>query len=282
MTSNINGTQGSPVQPGQNPATNSSAPPNPATASSIQSMQPQNTVTIDANVLAHLLAQVQGAQTQTNNQTLTFPNGDVYVGEVLNGNPHGKGTLTYVPNNPRTLNRYIGSFVNGQLSGGQLQLNNGTVYEGEFTNDLLNGRGRMYRPDGSSYEGMFYQGNFHGKGVYRYKDGSTYSGDFVNGKSHGRGVEKEVDGDIYDGEFMNDKKHGNGVLTSILKGYTYTGQFYEGSAHGQGKKVSNKTRETWTGVFNQGKFWTGLHELGGSRQEYLNGQPQAPKDCNVM
>ena len=34
----------------------------------------------------------------TNIQTINYPNGDKYVGEVLNGKRHGQGTMTYLSN----------------------------------------------------------------------------------------------------------------------------------------------------------------------------------------
>jgi len=53
---------------------------------------------------------------------IVSPNGDVYVGEIVSGKPHGQGTLTY---------------PNGSIK-----------YEGEFKNDGYHGKGTFTFPDG--------------------------------------------------------------------------------------------------------------------------------------
>ena len=52
-----------------------------------------------------------------------------------------------------------------------MEWNNGERYEGEWKNDLKDGKGIHYFPNGERYEGEFKNGNAEGKGIYYYKDG---------------------------------------------------------------------------------------------------------------
>ena len=62
---------------------------------------------------------------------IVSPNGDVYVGEIVSGKPHGQGTITY---------------------------SNGTKYVGEFKDGVPNGQGTMTFSDESKHEGEYKNG----------------------------------------------------------------------------------------------------------------------------
>ena len=57
-------------------------------------------------------------------------------------------------------NVYIGNWVNGKSSGyGEYQhMPNGIKYKGQWVNDKQQGRGRENWPDGTKYDGEYYQG----------------------------------------------------------------------------------------------------------------------------
>jgi len=59
---------------------------------------------------------------------LVSPNGDVYVGEVMSGKPHGQGTLT-LPDG----RKYEGEFKDGKPWNGTLFVKNGNIF-GKFVN----------------------------------------------------------------------------------------------------------------------------------------------------
>jgi hypothetical protein len=59
---------------------------------------------------------------------LVSPNGDVYVGEVMSGEPHGQGTLTLSSGN-----KYEGEFKDGIPWNGTLFVKNGNIF-GKFVN----------------------------------------------------------------------------------------------------------------------------------------------------
>ena len=84
---------------------------------------------------------------------IVSPNGDVYVGEVMSGKPHGQGTRTFT---------------------------NGDKYVGEFKDGLQNGQGTFTFSDGRKYEGEWKDGRkWNGTG---YNKNGEIVVRFVNGK----------------------------------------------------------------------------------------------------
>jgi hypothetical protein len=93
-----------------------------------------------------------------------FANGDVYIGEVSNGLPTGRGQIKFV--------------------------NDGGIYDGEFRKGLPHGHGRMAatRPVPGTYEGEFYLGMKQGQGTVRWQ----FSSSGVAGKSSSSPSSKSV------------------------------------------------------------------------------------------
>ena len=85
-----------------------------------------------------------------------WPHGDSYIGDHVNGQPHGKGTFTYG--------------------------NNGGSYIGDFVNGKKEGQGFRIWPNGSRYEGPFLNGEQHGKGMFTDSMGMETESDWVSGK----------------------------------------------------------------------------------------------------
>ena len=88
----------------------------------------------------------------------------------------------------------------------------GSIYEGEYQDDLRHGKGRFLWSNGESYEGDYLKDERTGKGVYNWPDGSSYDGAYLAGKRHGLGIYKSADGTIYEGEWFDDLQHGHGTL----------------------------------------------------------------------
>ena len=86
---------------------------------------------------------------------IVSPNGNVYVGEIVSGKPHGQGTLT----SP-----------------------NGYKYEGEWKDGKPNGQGTETFPDGSKYVMEWKNGKHHGQGKYFFPDGRIGIGEFREGR----------------------------------------------------------------------------------------------------
>src|SRR5688572_4262412 len=82
-------------------------------------------------------------------QTLTYANGDVYVGETVNGKRQGEGVYTY---------------------------KDGRRYAGAWQDDKRQGQGTLAFPNGDKYIGEFAEGLFHGQGTYTLSNGQQYTG----------------------------------------------------------------------------------------------------------
>lgn len=62
---------------------------------------------------------------------------------------------------------------------GKMVLANGVKCEGEFSNNMMNGNGKLETTN-FTYEGTFVNGNLHGKGRIVYKSGEQFEGRFDN------------------------------------------------------------------------------------------------------
>ena len=98
-------------------------------------------------------------------EKINYANGDRYVGEILDGIPHGYGTYIFANGN-----KYVGNFKDGKSHG------YGT---------LTYGKGEW---EGEKYVGNFKDGNMHGYGTYIHANGSKYVGEHSLGERHGQGT----------------------------------------------------------------------------------------------
>ncbi|CAH8867854.1 unnamed protein product [Trichobilharzia szidati] len=136
-------------------------------------------------------------------------------------------------------------------------MKDGSVYEGDFTDGEISGKGRRYYPlSKSEYIGHFLLGERHGYGRMNYGNGCVYEGDWHHNSKHGQGKYISTDGSKYTGGFVNDKRSGAGCLwtsafvywgywkndvfngTGTLKlasGTKYEGEFVNGKPNGHGK-----------------------------------------------
>ncbi|XP_028676204.1 MORN repeat-containing protein 2-like [Erpetoichthys calabaricus] len=77
----------------------------------------------------------------------------------------------------------------------------GIIYTGQWSNDKMNGTGRLQHPSGATYEGEFGDNMFHGRGTYTFQNGTKYIGDFVENKLEGEGVFTDTKGIEWMGKF---------------------------------------------------------------------------------
>ncbi|KAK8945766.1 hypothetical protein KSP40_PGU005926 [Platanthera guangdongensis] len=133
-------------------------------------------------------------------------NGDVYEGELRQGQFHGSGVYYY---------------------------NMGGMYEGEWIDSKFYGHGVEIWTDGSKYKGQFKKGLSHGFGVYQDHAGNLYAGEWVNGQSHGYGMQTYEDGSRYVGQYKCGLKHGLGHF-QFWNGGAYAGEYFAGKMHGFG------------------------------------------------
>jgi hypothetical protein len=58
------------------------------------------------------------------------------------------------------------------------------LYDGNFLYGKRNGFGKMIYCDGDIYEGEWIDNEIKGKGIYSYKNGEKLDGVFLNGKEN--------------------------------------------------------------------------------------------------
>jgi len=74
--------------------------------------------------------------------TITYDNGDQYVGEWKDDKYHGQGTYTHGPNTKSAGDQYVGEFKNDKRHGQATYTHaNGNQYVGEWKADMKHGQG---------------------------------------------------------------------------------------------------------------------------------------------
>jgi hypothetical protein len=173
--------------------------------------------------------------------------GLILHGLFRNGKLNGKGERINSKGS-----RYNGDFVNDLREGRGVEETNEHIYTGEYKLDRKNGKGKLtYKKIKDEYEGDFTDNCITGHGYYMWANKDTYKGQFVNAKMHGKGYYKWPDGGEYTGEYINNIKEGSGVFI-WANGKRFEGPFKNGRPHGAGKLIySDKTFDV---VFENGKL----------------------------
>jgi hypothetical protein len=70
----------------------------------------------------------------------------------------------------------------------------------------------MNYSDGEIYEGEWIDDLIKGKGIYSFKNRDKLDGVFLNGKEHIKGKYFRNDGFVFEGEFINNILNGYGKL----------------------------------------------------------------------
>ncbi len=145
--------------------------------------------------------------------TITYANGDTYVGEFKNGKLNGKGTYTFPSGE-----KYVGEFKNG-IQHGQATYTfpRGEKYVGDFKDGNRNGKGTMTWPNCTRYVGEFKDDRRTGQGTMTWPtSGDKYVGEFKDGYQNGQGTAIFRNGNMYVGEFKNDVQNGEGIEYNSL------------------------------------------------------------------
>lgn len=150
----------------------------------------------------------------TNTENITTNQNKITENEIIE--------IPEIKNTIETNGTYTGNRENGKKSGtGTFKWNDGTVYEGEWKEDKINGKGKLTIPDKGTYEGYFENGQKQGQGKYNFQNGDIYEGNFSQDKMSGQGKYTFSNGDTYYGEFLDNQFNGQGTYT--INGKSYTG-----------------------------------------------------------
>lgn len=143
---------------------------------------------------------------------------------------------------------YEGDWLDGKMTGkGVMIWPSGTKYEGEFFENYRRGYGTLTKPTfnvyacgckivssmSDIYEGSWKQGLPEGTGTCTWRNGSIYNGNWRKGKLDGSGIMMWSNGDIFDGCWLNGLMHGQGVYR-FANGRIYVGTWSKGIKDGKG------------------------------------------------
>ncbi len=167
-----------------------------------------------------------------------------YTGNITNGKPEGEGTYQY-PDSSFTM----GEFKNGDLTKGKILIFEDSfwlLYEGEFSNDKLQGQGQVkfyktlsdYRKENHIYTviGSNWQKGYLNYGTIISSDSTVYEGQLAYLRANGTGKIIYPNGNIYEGGFYNNSLEGNGILTLPSK-EKYRGTWTNGILKGEGEII---------------------------------------------
>ena len=203
-----------------------------------------------------------------------WQNGKYYIGQWKNGKKEGKGAKYAQAPNGKDRITYEGDFHNDLYDGkGKYTFSNGEYYIGEWSKGERNGKGKEYYNDNKlRYDGDFVNGKYEGNGEYYFENEEYYIGQFLKGKRHGNGKLFYKDKNIkYEGEFKNDNLDGKGKYY-YKNGESYDGQWLNGKKHGKGiYYYKNNKDDRYLKKKYEGDFINDLFE-GQGRYNYENGE----------
>ena len=105
-------------------------------------------------------------------------NGDTFEGRFENGLINGKGIFMNSKNS-----KYIGDFKNMKRWGKGKLATDKIIYEGEFYNNMIHGKGRIkFLKNSVEYIGNFNNNKIDGKGAIKFKNGDKYDVEIKNGE----------------------------------------------------------------------------------------------------
>lgn len=177
-----------------------------------------------------------------------LPNGDIYTGELKNGQFHGKGKVFFTRNDEKSI--YEGEFINGWFrKGSKIKYAQDGTFKSKFVGEWEEGE-EANLVNGSYYE--WYDPEYTVKSyIYYDKEGAfnTYDGTFSSGQSY---IELK-NGLKYEGN-VHGYLSGQGTLT-LPDGSKYVGEFKDGVITGNGRYYGSSgkviTREQWDKSYPQ-------------------------------
>jgi len=152
-------------------------------------------------------------------------NGDTFEGRFENGLINGKGIFMNAKNC-----KYIGDFKNMKRWGKGKLATDKIIYEGEFYDNMIHGKGRIkFLKNSVEYIGNFNKNKIDGRGIIKFKNGDKYDVEIKNGEII------KIENDIFENsnggnyDFLLTKRNGsfentNHINNNSLNGFTETKQ----------------------------------------------------------
>ena len=152
-------------------------------------------------------------------------NGDTFEGRFENGLINGKGIFMNAKNC-----KYIGDFKNMKRWGKGKLATDKIIYEGEFYDNMIHGKGRIkFLKNSVEYIGNFNKNKIDGRGMIKFKNGDKYDVEIKNGEII------KIENDIFENsnggnyDFLLTKRNGSydntsNINNNSLNGFTETKQ----------------------------------------------------------
>jgi len=144
----------------------------------------------------------------TGKAVASYPNGDLYDGDFIDGIREGRGEYRYASNG----DKYDGEWrVNCKHGIGKMSYNGKGEYHGYWENGRRHGEGTFTYPNGDVYSGWWRFGEKEGTGTYLFKETAM--------RLQGQWEKSEVtegkwvypNGIYFHGKFENNKPKGEGI-----------------------------------------------------------------------
>ena len=146
-------------------------------------------------------------------------NGDTFEGRFENGLINGKGIFMNAKNC-----KYIGDFKNMKRWGKGKLATDKIIYEGEFYDNMIHGKGRIkFLKNSVEYIGNFNKNKIDGRGVIKFKNGDKYDVEIKNGEII------KIENDIFENsnggnyDFLLTKRNGSYDNTSNINNNSLNG-----------------------------------------------------------
>ena len=161
----------------------------------------------------------------------------IYYGNYIDNIPKGFGY--YICGSIKTISdSWFKNKINGL--GIRINIEDETIYKGEFLESKKNGLGVFIYKDGTTSYGEWIDDKLNGYGIIKYSNESIYAGQFKDNIFHGFGEFLWYDGKYYIGEYNMGIKDGFGIFVwNFDKSDAYIGFWENGKTSGIGIKLDD-------------------------------------------
>ena len=164
---------------------------------------------------------------------------------------------------------FEGEYLNGEINGkgNEYSIKGKMIYNGEYMNDKRNGKGKEYDSEGKLiFEGDFYNGKKWNCLTYDKKNNIIYE------LKNGKGFIKEFNSYgilIFECNYLNGEKNGKGKEYWFLNGnIEFDGEYLNGKRNGKGKEYNNYNKLIFEGEYLYGFKRKGKEYYSNNKLEY--------------